>query len=333
MSEQMKAIRFHGPRDIRFERISRPPAPGPGEVKVLIKAAGICGSDLHVSQTGAYVTQIPVIMGHEFSGRVEETGQGVTSLKPGDHVIGNSIVSCGECDFCRKGSLNLCRNIGFLGEVRDGAFCEETVLPESALIPIAADVPFQLSALAEPLAVALHAYHQSGADGSPRTLILGAGPIGALIHQVLFINGFHDVTIHDVSEYRRRTLSAVHPDAVNAPSGQYELVFETTGSQSVMESMIPDAVAKKGTLVMVGLFKNHVSFDFNLVVENEWHMHGCAVFDTELLEAVQMLENHHQRFRHIISHRFALKDVNEAFSLLLSPDKNGMKIIFEPDRE
>ena len=331
MTDLMKAVRFHAPRDLRFEMVPRPGDPAGDEVLVKVESAGICGSDLHVSQTGAYITMIPVVMGHEFSGVVIKVGDKVSGFAPGDHVVGDSRAVCGECDYCKAGNPNLCLNLGFIGEVRNGVFGEETTLPEASLVKIDQSVPFHLAALAEPLAVAIHAFRQAGVSGGdPRTLILGAGPIGALIHQVALINGLTDVTISDASEYRRQAMEKARPGSVAEPTGQYQLVFESTGSGHVLENVVPEAMAKKGTLVTVGLFHQPVQFDFNLIVENEWSVLGCAAFNNELPAAARMLEQHAEKFEHLVSHRLPLNQVREAFEILLSPEKKGMKIMFEP---
>ena len=331
MTDLMKTVRFHAPRDLRFEMVTRPAGPGPGEVKVRIHAAGICGSDLHVSQTGAYVTQIPVVMGHEFAGTVMETGVDVSGLAPGDHVVGDSRVACGTCEFCLKDKPNLCHDLGFLGEVRDGAYAEEILIQTGSLVKIDSKVPWETAALAEPLAVAVHALAQARISGSPRTLILGAGPIGALILQAARIQGLIDITVADTSAYRCRLLEQLHPGCTGQPDGSYDLVFETTGSPYVLKNLVPEAVKKNGTLVMIGLFEESVPFDFNLVVEKEWNVFGCACFSTELTEAVHLLETHPQRFQPVVSHLLPLREYGQAFDMLLNPEKQAMKIIFRPE--
>jgi (R,R)-butanediol dehydrogenase/meso-butanediol dehydrogenase/diacetyl reductase len=331
MPELMKSVRFHQARDLRYELIPRPPIPGPGDVKVRIQAAGICGSDLHVSQTGAYITQIPVVMGHEFSGLVLEASPNVSGLAPGDHVIGDSRVACGACEFCNQGRSNLCHSLGFLGEVRDGAYAEEILIPAASLLKIDPAVPWETAALAEPLAVAVHAVAQARISGSPRTLILGAGPIGALIHQVARLKGLTDITVADTSAYRSRLLEQLYPGSMGLPDGPYDLVFETTGSPYVLKNLVPETVKKGGTMVMIGLFEESVPFDFNLVVEKEWSVFGCACFADELAEAVRLLETHPQRFQPVVSHLLPLRDYQQAFDMLLSPDKQAMKIIFQPE--
>ena len=353
----MRAVRFHSPRNLRFERVPRPRAPRGREVKVRVEAAGICGTDLHVYETGAYVTAAPVTMGHEFSGTVIETGEEVRSLTAGDRVVGDSRVSCGKCEFCAKGFPNLCVSLGFIGEVREGAFAEEILLEERSLVRIGSSVPFETAALAEPLAVSIHAFRQAFADspgaagargaageptraapgGATRTrgvLVLGAGPIGALLFGVARINGFEDITVVDVSRYRRAAMEKTHPgstaDPSSIPARRYDVVFETTGSIAVAESLLPKVMKKKGTLVMVGLFGSPPSFDLNGLIENEWNVRGCAAFSDELGEAARLLDAHWPAFAHAVSHLLPLREFQSAFDLLLSPEKEAMKVVFRP---
>ncbi len=331
MDESMKAIRFHGPDDIRLENLNRSGLTGNDQVRIRIGAAGICGSDLHVYKTGAYVTQVPVIMGHEFAGTILEVGKGVHTFSPGDVVVADSKVICGHCAYCNRGESNLCEDIGFLGEVRDGAFADEIVIEESSLVKIHADVPFHLAALAEPLAVAIHALSKTKIEQHSKALVIGAGPIGALIHCLLKVKGFEQVQISDISGYRQRAIEKVYSGSVVDPQEPYDLVFETTGAAAVVKNVLPIVLQKKSTLIMVGLFSNAVPFDFTQLVEKEWNVHGCAAFSSELKDAAKILEKHWKKFEHVVSHRLPLSDYKLVFDMLLDPRKEAMKIIFTPN--
>ena len=249
-------------------------------------------------------------------------------VKPGDHVVGDSRVVCGRCEFCDRGLPNLCDNIGFLGEVRDGAFTEETVVDQSLLVGIDPGVPFHQAALAEPLAVALHAVSKVDPFRFSRALVIGAGPIGALVHCLLKMRGMAAAHITEVADYRRRAVARRFPGSVVAPEGQYDLVFETTGSLHAPEKIIPAVLAKKGTLVMVGLYGAAAQFDFTQLVEHEWTVSGCAAFATELDEAAGLLAAHWREFDYVVSHQLPLAEGQTAFDLLLDASKRAMKIVF-----
>lgn len=332
----MLAARIYQAKELRVVTIPPPELNGDDQVRVRIFAAGICGSDLHVYQTGDYLTRTPITMGHEFAGKVTAVGKNVRHFAPGDHVVGDSRVWCDNCLYCSGKQFNLCDKLGFLGEVCEGAFTEEIVVPARNLVKIDAAVPGHIAALAEPLAVALHAIGQSRAlSDAGRILILGAGPIGALVHAVLRLQGHRDLTVADTSAYRRGLLESVDGSSrITAdPEGTYDLVFETTGAGAVVENVLPRCLRKGAQAVFVGLFAKKNLFNFTDMVEKEWQLNGCSCFDSELTAAVDLLENHGDAFAHVVSHQFPVARAQEAFDLLLAPEKAGMKIMLIPDDE
>jgi len=259
-------------------------------------------------------------------------GEGVKNFQIGDHVVGDSRVWCGTCRYCVRNQFNLCENLGFLGEVLEGAFAEEIVVPARNLLKIGQHVTAPIAALAEPLAVALHAIHQGHLPDAEKIMILGAGPIGALIHAVLRIQGRENVTVADISKFRRRSLQALNGSShiVAQPRGQFDLVFETTGAMPVLQQLIPQILKKGGNAVLVGLFSKEIPFSFTDIVEKEWTFKGCSCFDTELKDAVELLETDEAAFAHVVSHQLHLSQVQKGFDILLAPEKKAMKIILNP---
>jgi 2-desacetyl-2-hydroxyethyl bacteriochlorophyllide A dehydrogenase len=328
----MLAARIYKAKDLRVEEALRPEIQSGDQIRVRVSAAGICGSDLHVYQTGAYLTRTPITMGHEFAGQVVEIGTDVRKLQVGDHVVGDSRVWCGSCDYCLQTKYNLCEHLGFLGEVCEGAFTKEIVVAARNLIKIDSRVPGHIAALAEPLAVALHAINQSKAADAKNILILGAGPIGALIHTALQVQGAQDLTVVDISNYRRQAIQALGSGSqiTSVPEGSYDLVFETTGASPVLQNLVTKSLRKGGQAILVGLFAQESLFNFTDIVENEWDFKGCACFDTELAAAVNMLERYGDRFDHVVSHQLPVSEAQKGFELLLAPEKAAMKIILNP---
>ncbi len=333
----IEAARFHGPRDVRWERIPREAAVGAGRVRVRVLAAGICGSDLHVHETGAYVTKIPVTMGHEYCGEVLEAGLGVAALRVGDRVVGDSRVACAACRYCAAGMPNLCTSLGFIGEVRDGAFAGEIVIEADRVVKIAAGVPPAVAALAEPLAVCLHAAalaEGAGAGASPataRVLVLGGGPMGALLAAVLRLRGGLVADVVETSGYRRDVLARLPVGRVlEAPGGLYDLLFDTTGSPAPLQRLLPAHLARHGRAVVLGLFREPFPFDFTALVESEWLVRGCSAFAGELPEAARLLERDWPRLEPAVTHRLPLREVRAAFDLLHSPQKEAMKVVLVP---
>ena len=167
---KMKALRWYGIHDVRTEEIDKP-APARGEVLIRVLYAGICGSDLHIYNKAMFIQNIPETMGHEFFGIVEDVSQAdqpgrKSGFKEGDLVIANPMMTCGECDSCRRGDFNTCEALGFIGEVRQGCFAKYICLPEDRLIHVPKYVDkyadMEKMALAEPLAVAVNVCNRAG---------------------------------------------------------------------------------------------------------------------------------------------------------------------------
>ena len=150
----MKAGVLHAREDIRYEEVETP-VPKAGEVLVKVKYSGICGSDVpRVNGDGAHF--YPIILGHEFSGVVEEVGEGVTKVKKGQRVAGAPLVPCMKCEDCMKGDYALCKHYSFIGTRQPGSFAEYICVPEQNAVPFDDSVSFEQGALFEPAAVALH---------------------------------------------------------------------------------------------------------------------------------------------------------------------------------
>ena len=183
----MKAGVVHARGDIRYEDIEKP-QPKPGEVLIKVKYTGICGSDIpRVNADAAHY--YPIVLGHEFSGTVEEVGRGVESLKAGDRVAGIPLEPCMECDDCRRGDFSLCRHYAFIGSRIFGSFAEYVCVPEANALKIDDDVSFEQGALFEPATIALHGLERVPYYGGRTVAIVGAGTIGLLTLQFAKIFG------------------------------------------------------------------------------------------------------------------------------------------------
>lgn len=329
--DKIESVRFYGARDVRWESIPRVRSIDKNEVRIRVLAAGICGSDLHVYETGTYVTQIPVTMGHEFCGQVLEIGEDVEVVNESDHVVGDSRVFCGHCSFCRARQYNLCDKLGFLGEVCDGAFAEEIVLDFNSVTRISPDVPVDIAALTEPVAVCIHALEQVEILPSTEVLIIGGGPVGSLLFTILLLRGFTNVHIGERSEYRRNVLSKLSPNKVlKEIKDRYDIVFETTGSRQVLSEIVPHHLQKKGRTVIIGIYREPVLFNFTDIVEQEWQFRGSSVFTSELGDAVRLLEENWENFSLIVTHKFPLNEFDKAFDLVVKPQKEAMKVLLVP---
>ena len=203
----MRAVVIHAPKDLRIDSFPDP-APGAGEVRVKIAAGGICGSDLHYYHHGGFGTiriQQPMALGHEIAGVIAAVGSDVSHLKPGMRVAVNPSEPCGVCLHCREGMRNQCLEMRFMGSAMrmphvQGGFRENVTIDASQALPIADSLSLGEAAMAEPLAVCLHAGKQAGPLLGKRVLVTGCGPIGALMVVVARYAGAAEVVVTDIAD-------------------------------------------------------------------------------------------------------------------------------------
>lgn len=331
----MRAVRLWGVRDLRVEDISLPAPPGKGEVTLRVTAAGICGSDLHNFATGAWISRSPSVAGHEFAGVVTEIGPEVGHVTPGDTVAVDSRVICGSCQNCREGLGQICEKLGFLGEVIDGGFAEYVTLPARNVVKAPERIPARHLAMAEPLAVALHAVTRLNAPQGAPVLVTGAGAIGALSAVVLASRG-HPVQVADRNQIRAsRAASAadgqvVSLDALPGPAPRYAL--DATGSPEVIAQLL-QSLRGGGAIALVGIGSRDLSFNPTLLVEREIALIGCHAFGDELAEAVALLPALEARLDQVIDAQIPLEAVPAAYDLHLNGALSGAKTIILPEAE
>ncbi|MDJ1369983.1 2,3-butanediol dehydrogenase [Gulosibacter molinativorax] len=231
----MRAARYYGKEDVRVEEIEEPTV-RPGTVKIAPAFNGICGSDLHLyhggpippapTETEAHPMsgeKLPVVFGHEFSGVVEEIGEGVEGIAVGDHVAVEPLMVDGTCNACKAGKYNLCEKMGFIGISGLGGGLSEHIVVEQRWVHNVGDIPLDQAALIEPLSVSVHAVRHAGIgpDSAGKVAVVGgAGPIGLLTSAVLKAYGLKTI-VSEVSEVRRnKALESGVADVVVDPSAE-----------------------------------------------------------------------------------------------------------------
>ncbi len=296
----MSAAVYVGDGKIAVEQVSCP-EPGPGEVLVEIAECGICGSDLHMvleryAKPGA-------VLGHEWSGIVAAAPRDA-GWNPGDRVVGNPSPGCGRCRPCRRGRPSVCRNRAvpdFVGY--RGAFCQYKTVAADGLIRIPDSLPTRVAALAEPMAITLHAVRLAAVQADDRVLVTGAGPVGLLLVAVLRAQGISDITVSEPSAVRRRqalTVGAtqvVTPDALEPPrmalpvAEPYDVVFECSGHASALEAGLGQ-LDYAGTLVVVGTGFEPPRINQNRMIIFELEIIGAYNYNDEGFQpAVDLLDS------------------------------------------
>ncbi|RUX95325.1 zinc-binding dehydrogenase [Mesorhizobium sp. M7D.F.Ca.US.004.01.2.1] len=331
----MKAARLYGPGDLRVEDVATPGAPDAGWVKLRVDAAGICGSDLHNFRTGQWISRSPSTAGHEVTGTVTAIGAGVDSVAVGDRVVADSRFWCGDCGQCHAGRRHLCASLGFVGEICDGGFAEQAVLPARLLHIIDAGLDERVAAMAEPLAVALHAVRRL-----PKTagsvLVVGCGPIGGLAALLLSRTFAGTVLVADRNQSRcarvarvtGATIVDLNRDAIAAATANAPLLaaIEATGSVAALNQLL-GVLDPGGTIAMVGIFHDRLDIDPNTLVEREIGLLGCHAFADELPEAVRMLGELGEPLLALIDQEIGLDEIPAAYQRLLAGQSDGLKTI------
>src|SRR5215469_16030311 len=259
----MRAVRLHGVGELRVEEVASPGPPPAGHLRLAVKAAGICGSDLHNYRTGQWISHLPVTPGHEFAGVVVELGADVEGLRPGDLVVADSRANCGSCAHCLAGEGNLCLAMGYVGEISDGGFAEEALLPADRVLRVPAGVAPEIAALSEPLAVALHVRRRLDPAPDQPILIADGGPIGGLVALLLAEEGLGPILRIERNGARSALLAELtgaetielDPTAIarRCPPVGPRYAVEATGSFEVLQGLAR-SVSAGGRIALVGIF-------------------------------------------------------------------------------
>lgn len=296
----MSAAVYRGPRQVALE--TRPlPELGPEDVLLRVSHCGVCGTDLHLALDGWGLPD--TIGGHEYSGRIAALGPRVEGWAVGDAAVGIPEPSCGRCEYCREGHPSLCSARGPAGlSPYQGAFAEYVRVGVGQLRRVPEGLALREAALAEPLAVALHAVSQSRVEAGQRALVTGAGPIGLLVLAALRARGVRDVRVSEPAAARRtRALeigaaAALEPDALPEPPMPFQVAqepvhaaFECSGNPRAFRAALAQ-LRKTGTLVIVGTGMEKPRLDANRVLLNELRVVGAYNYDENgLADALALL--------------------------------------------
>jgi threonine dehydrogenase-like Zn-dependent dehydrogenase len=300
----MKAAVFHGPRDIRIDDVAEPSAPAAGDVLLEVSRAAICGTDSSEWLHGPLLARPPVVLGHEFVGRVAAIGPDVEGVAVGDRVVSGAGVSCGDCDWCRAGRTNLCARYRTLGLHVDGGLAELVRTPASICRAVPEAVADEAAAMAQPLAVALHAVRRAGVARGESCAVIGVGGIGAFIVAGAAARGAAPLIAVDLAEHRlqtaRRLGAHVAVDARDADLTQAILeatdgegahvVIEASGAAHAPAAALA-AARRGGRVLLVGLQSQPREIDLFAFAVREVDVFTTLahVCDVDLPEALDLL--------------------------------------------
>jgi len=326
---------IHGAQDLRLTE-QAPELLGATQVRVGIKAVGICGSDLHYyrhGKVGDFVIREPLTPGHEASGLVLEVGAAVTTVKPGDRVGLDPARTCGVCRYCRQGDSNHCEAVHFFGSASkyphmQGAMREQVVVEAKQCLPVPDGLSFELAAFGEPLAVALHAVRSAGSLLGKSVMVVGAGPIGALTLMAARLAGASQVTVVDIVDETLATCArvgatrtinaATDPDAIDALAagkGTIDVCFEASGNYAGLANCIR-ATRPRGVIVTVGTLNgSSEQCPFNQIMVKSLSVIGSFRFVDEYAWAVDYLSRGVLDVSPLLTAALPVQNVHAAFAL------------------
>lgn len=330
----MKAVQVPKAHEMKIIEQDLPQIQKPGDVLVRVKRVGICGSDMHIFHGSNPLATYPRVVGHEVAGEVVETGTAVASVKEGDHVVVEPIRYCGECYACRKGRPNVCEKLSVFGVHEDGGMREYIVLPEKQLHAVEKQLDWDEIVLAEPYTIGAQAVWRGQVEKGDTVLIQGCGPIGICILKLAKIAGA-TVYMSDLSEERLAFAEDNGADKViNAGAESVkEKVFEFTGGAGVNVVIdavcIPstvelgiDVVSPAGSVVVLGFTDQPSAIAQLPITKKEVTIVGSRLQTNQFGPVVKYLNNGELTSGGLITHKFKLDDVKEAFSFVENnPDK------------
>jgi len=350
----MRAARFHDPGDIRIDEVPDPRV-GPGQVEIAVDWCGICGTDLHEFLEGPIFipakgephpltgVEVPVVMGHEFAGVVAAVGSGVSGVAEGDRVAVEPYWVCGECVACRAGRYNVCRSLGFVGLSGDqGGFAERCVVDQRWVHPLG-DLPTDVGALVEPLAVGYHAVRLSGIRAGDTAVVYGAGPIGLVTTAALKAAGAGQVIVVEPAAARKAKAGpagadvVIDPIADDAPAavldltrGGADVAFECAGIDAVLASAI-GSVRPGGTVCNVAIWGHVPQVAVNDLVMSEIALIGSLAYCGDHPSVIELLSSGRVDAAQFISGRIGLDDlVTGGFRELIDDKEENVKILVSP---
>jgi L-iditol 2-dehydrogenase len=328
------------PGEIKFHDIPVPEI-RTDQVLVKIMRIGVCGSDIHVYHGKHPYTSYPVVQGHEVSGEIVKVGSGVTQFKVGDKVTIQPQVVCGKCYSCTHGSYHICDELKVMGFQTTGTASEYFAVDAKKVLKLPQGISFDMGAMIEPLAVAVHALSRGGDVKGKKVLVLGAGPIGNLVAQAAKGQGAELVMITDLSEYRLQIAKSCGIDyCINTKNqdlektlsdnfGPYkaDLILECIGIEITMTQAIHNA--RKGTdIIVVGVFGNKPKVDLGLVQDRELRLIGTLMYqERDYIKAIELIAKGKIKLEPLITDHFSIKDYLKAYEYIEAKKDQVMKVI------
>ena len=335
-------------KKLKYTDFPDPKIEEPRDLLVRIKAAAICGSDVHGFDGSTGRRKPPLVMGHEAAGEVVETGSAVKSFKKGDRITFDSTIYCGECFYCQNGMVNLCDKRVVLGVScdeyrRHGAFAEYIVIPERIAFHLPEGLSYEEAACTEPAAVAAHALRLTPIVLNDTVAVVGAGLIGNLVIQLLKSSGSGKIIALETEPARRETAKSFGADEVLDPADPdldekvkelsggrgVDRVIEAVGMTGPVKSAI-SIVRKGGSITLVGNVSPNVEIPLQMVVSRQISLQGSCAISGEYPLALDLLARKKIDVKSLLSAIVPLSDGEKWMNKLYNREGDLLKVALVP---
>lgn len=337
----MKAAVFYGPYDIRIEERDVPKY-GKNDVLIKLRAAYVCGTDVHI-YSGNFDVPAPLIIGHNYSGEIEAVGSDVRDFRQGDRVMVEPVRYCDECFYCQMGRYNICSHRVLPGMEKDGAFAEYTAVPSRNAFKIPEKVSFEEAAAMEPAAVALHAMDFAKPLIGEYVAIIGQGPMGLVQTQMARLCGLKVIAV-DLIPYRlelAKKLGADHvvnasrsdpvKEVVGLTGEGADIVLESSGSVKGVK-LTTKLARPAGRIVIVGSSRELLKHGPNSeeILTKELIVYGVAGSAWKYSLAMNLVAEGKIDIKSLITHRFPLEEIKGALETARRKEKNVVMVLVIP---
>lgn len=313
------------------------------QVKIAVKAVGICGSEVHAYEGTHPYRKAPVILGHEAAGQVIEVGSAVKDFKIGDRVYVDPQWVCDECEFCKSGNINLCENKQVLGTERwPGAFGEIIVVPAQSVFHLADHLNYIQGAMIEPLTVGVHVARRAKVQPGNAVAILGSGSIGGLLSGVCRTMGAESIVLADIRQHcmdaARERLGATHdillpdPDVIermaSAAGGNFDVVFIAADDPSLVNLGL-QLLKKRGKLVLVALLNEApLTIQGYALIEKEIKIIGSLMSNhSDIQYAEKLVRDGLVDVEGIVTHHLSIDEAQKGMEIAKDKTDDAIKVI------
>ncbi len=334
----MKSAQIIDIKTLKVVNTAEPTIKNATDVKVKVKAVGICGTDLHIFKDGRADVEFPRVMGHELSGEVVEVGSDVKELKIGDRVVLDPVFACAECPTCKKGYQNVCSNVRCYGVQMDGGFQEYIVEDQKHFYPFPSSISYEQAALAEPYSIGVNILDRAQATDKDNILVIGSGTIGLAILQVAKGIGAR-VFVADVVDAKLEKAKSLGADEVCnsktenlaekvesfAPGG-FDVVIDAVGITALFQQSLEYA-APRARVMSIGFTAEPAQISPVVITKKELSIIGSRMNNFKFPKVMEMLIAGKMNADSMISKNYSIDDIQKAFEDTLNDGENTVKTL------